>query len=314
MPIPVLIVTGFLGSGKTSFLRRLLPACGAAGLRPALIINEVGDVDVDGELLADLHAEQVKLVGGCVCCTLQARLKDTLFEVLEQERGDLVIIECSGLSNPVDVLHILTIPALLPRVAVTHLVCLVDVNRLAALLRATELAKTQIATADLVLLNKADRLAAGMEEEIERAVAALAPAAARQWTTYGDPGSERLRDLLTGPVPVRAWPLEHEHEHEHERGHTHALPASFCTVAVPLPAGLTLERVQGLLRDLPANVIRAKGFALVDGEWQTMHRVYDTVDIVPFGDAPSCGAVLVCIGQHLNETAIREQVLGMIPG
>ena len=73
MPIPVIIVTGFLGCGKTSFLRHLLPRCGVAGLRPALIINEVGDVDVDGELLADLQAEQARLVGGCVCCTLQSQ-------------------------------------------------------------------------------------------------------------------------------------------------------------------------------------------------------------------------------------------------
>lgn len=331
MPIPVIIVTGFLGCGKTSFLRHLLPMCGEAGLRPALIINEVGDVDVDGELLADLHMEQVKLVGGCVCCTLQSQLKETVFEVLEQERGDCLIIECSGLSNPVDVLHVLTIPALLSRVVVSQLICLVDATRIGSILRAVDLTKMQIATANLVLLNKSDQVAIGMHEEVQRVIDALAPHAETCWTTYGDPGGERLCSILTDPTPVRTWekangtPTPHSHNHRpnhdadahhdhghahgHSHAHTHALPASFCTMAFPLPSDATQGAVSQCLQHLPANVIRAKGFAWVDDVWHVLHKVYDTVDITPYsGGTPSCGAVLVCIGQHLEEDAIRQVI------
>jgi len=308
MPIRVIIVTGFLGGGKTSFLRHLLPVCGEVGLRPALIINEVGAVDVDGELLADLHLEQVKLVGGCVCCTLQAQLKETLFDVVEQQRGDCIIIECSGLSNPVDVLNVLTIPALISRVVVSHLVCLVDATRMEKIVHTIELAKTQIATADLVLVNKADQVDAGRRAALQRVATGLAPQAAVQWTTYGNPGADLLRQLLTDPAPVKTWEQAAAATPRHDHPHTHSLPASFCTLALPLPARLSRAQLQQLLQALPANVIRAKGFArLDDGAWQVLHRVYDAIDIAPYAaEMPSCGAVLVCIGQHLEAAAIQR--------
>ncbi|HEY3416470.1 MAG TPA: GTP-binding protein, partial [Armatimonadota bacterium] len=179
MSVPVIIISGFLGCGKTSFLRHLLPLCGEAGLRPALIINEVGDVDVDGELLADLQAAQSLLVGGCVCCTLQAQLATTVQDVLDRQAGDLIIIECSGLSNPLDVVGVLSTPMLLSRVAVSHVICLLDARRGPILLKAAELARAQVATADVLIFNKADTIAEAERPGVEATVAALAPAAER---------------------------------------------------------------------------------------------------------------------------------------
>jgi len=314
MAIPVLIVTGFLGCGKTTFLRHLLPRCGVQGVRPALIINEVGDVDVDGELLADLYSEQVRLVGGCVCCTLQSQLNSTIFDVLERQAGDAIIIECSGLSNPMDVLSVLSAPALLREIAVTHIVCLLDSPRADKVLQVAEPAKAQVAAADVLILNKIDRLDPASRAPLEALVNNLNPHAIRHWTSYGDIGEPAL-DALFAPAPVRCSCGEaHDHAHAHHHGHghehTHALPASFCTVALPLPAMVARAALERLLCDLPANVIRAKGFAHLDGEgWHVLHRVYDAFDITPlFGPAPNAGALLVCIGQHLQPEAIRAQV------
>lgn len=315
MPIPVLIITGFLGCGKTSFLRHLLPMCGEVGMRPVLIINEVGDVDVDGELLADLHAEQTRIVGGCICCTLQSRLSATLEEVLDRQAGEIILIECSGLSNPIDVLSALSTPALLPRLAVSHLICLLDGKRAEAALKVVELAKAQVASADLLLLNKADKVSAEQRANVEALAGVLNPHAQRSWTTYGDLGAEALRALLTDPPPVRAQcGCGHDHCHHDHGHHAHRqLPASFCTVALPLPDSVPRAALDALLAGLPAGVIRAKGFAhTVEDGWVVLHKVFDTYDIIPLeGPAPSAGAILICIGQHLDPDDLQARVAAL---
>ena len=309
MAVPVIVVAGFLGCGKTSFLRHLLPLCGEVGLRPALIINEVGDVDVDGELLADLHAEQARLVGGCVCCTLQAQLSGTIDDLLERRMGDVIIIECSGLSNPLDVVGVLAAPAMLDRLAVSHIICLVDAGRAEKMLAVAELAKAQVANADIVILNKADRVTEDKQDAVSAMIDELNPHAVKYWATYGDIGINHLRALLTDPAPVRpscnCGHAHHEHGHHH-----HELPASFCTVALSLPEVVKRQSLEMLLDSLPENVIRAKGFAHIDGEgWQVLHHVFDVNDIFPHsGSVPSKGSLLICIGQHLDPAVLTELV------
>lgn len=311
MAIPVIIVTGFLGCGKTSFLRHLLPLCGESSLRPALVINEVGEVDVDGELLSDLHAEQARLVGGCVCCTLQAQLSSTIDELLQQKLYDLIVIECSGLSNPMDVVGVLGTPYFLDKLAVSHIVCLVDASRAEKMLAVAEIAKAQVAAADILLLNKADCIAEERRPEIEALTRALNTQAKLHWGYFGDIGPRHLRALLRDPAPLR-YPGQCPHEdHAH---HQHELPASFCTVALPLPAQMSRSTLESLLASLPGNVVRAKGFACVEGEgWQVLHRVYDSCDLYPYtGTTPGTGPVLICIGQHLQPRELENLVFGLV--
>ena len=89
MPIPCIIVSGFLGRGKTTLLRRLLQHAGTLGRRPLLVINEAGAVDIDGQLLAAYGAEQVSLLGGCLCCAKHEELASVLTELLAHDSGDL---------------------------------------------------------------------------------------------------------------------------------------------------------------------------------------------------------------------------------
>ncbi|MCE5198166.1 GTP-binding protein [bacterium] len=310
MSVPVLIVTGFLGCGKTSFLRHLLPLCGEAGKRPALIINEVGDVDVDGELLADLHAEQVRLVGGCVCCTLQSQLSGTIWDILEKELYDLIIIECSGLSNPMDVVGALSSPALVREIAVSHIICLLDSGRCEKILQIADVAKAQVSAADVVVFNKADTVPLENRESAEQSARELMEHANTYWTTYGNIGTDNLHKLITDDAPTHcACGCNHDHHHAHHN-HSHSLPASFCTVALQLPEKVDEIALHTMMAALPTNVIRAKGFANVDtGGWQILHKVYDDIAITPLkGPDPSSGAVLICIGQHLSSEDINTAV------
>lgn len=306
MAIPVIIVSGFLGCGKTTFLRNLLPMCGELGLKPALIINEVGDVDVDGHLLADLHAEQVRLIGGCVCCTLQSQLADTVYDVLERRSVDLIIIECSGLSNPMDVVNALSAPAMVKDIAVSHIICLLDAARAERVL-VTELAKAQVESANVLVLNKADTISVDDRGKIESTLGELSAHAARHWASYGDIGKENMRAILTSNASSHcACGCDHNHHHEH----SHSLPNSFCTVALALPEIIEHSAMESVMASLPKNVIRVKGFANIDTRgWHVLHRVYDAINISPMpGPAPGTGAVLICIGQHLCADEINAIV------
>ncbi len=309
--IPVVVVTGFLGCGKTSFLRHLLPLCRDANLRPALVINEVGDVDVDGELLSDIHAEQVRLVGGCVCCTLQAQLSETIYDILERNAGDIVIIECSGLSNPMDVVSALSAPAMLREIAVSHIVCLVDSRKVEKLATVAQLAAGQISAADVLVLNKADTIDGQTRASVESFARNINPHAATHWAQFGDIGRDALLGLLTDSAPIQcACGCGHDHHHHAPHTEHRELPASFCTVAVELPASIDRPTLEGLLNSLPEEVIRAKGFAnLTDTGWHAIQKAYDYVQLTPMsGPAPSVGPILVCIGQHLNAQEIRYLV------
>lgn len=301
MSIPVIVITGFLGCGKTSFLRNLLPLCEDAGVRPALIINEVGDIDVDGELLADLHAEQVRLVGGCVCCTLQSQLTETIYNVIENHLGDVIIIECSGLSNPVDVVNALSTPALVREIAITHIICLLDTKRAPKLLGLIEMAKGQVSSSNITILNKIDLADETMVTESINLAHELSPYSEIHHSSYGDIGRDRMLNILTDTASVRSYCKCGCDDPDHDHDHSHTLPASFCTAALTLPEAVSQVEIDKLMQDMPDYVIRAKGFAYIeDTGWHILHKVYETVNITPLsGPAPKAGPILVCIGQHL---------------
>ena len=229
---------------------------------------------------------------------------------------DVIIIECSGLSNPLDVLSALSAPALLREIAVSHLVCLLDSPRIEKVLKVVELARVQAASADVLILNKLDRLDPTHREATHAFIDGVNVPATRHWASYGDIGEAALDALLAPLPPARCRSGEqYDHAHDHQHAHAHALPSSFCTAAFPLPDMVARPALEALLHTLPAQVIRAKGFALLAEEgWHTFHRVYDAADITPlFGTVPSIGAVLVCIGQHLEADSLRTMVEQAFP-
>jgi G3E family GTPase len=235
-------------------------------------------------------------------------LAEALYAIVDEQTYDLIILECSGLSNPLDVISVLSAPALVSKLGVSHCLCVVDAAHAEKMLQAAELAKAQVATADILLINKEDRLEPHKRETVSALLRTHAPRATVHWTTFGDLDEETCRALLTDPAPTHQVCAcgHHHHAHEdHHQAHTHTLPASFYTVAVPLPELPNRACAESLLRALPAPVIRAKGFIhLTDGGWHVLHRVYDTIDVIPYAAAPSTGSLLICIGQHLEAETI----------
>jgi G3E family GTPase len=180
--IPVAILTGFLGSGKTSVLNRLVRHPGMA--RSLVVINEFGDIGLDHELVERPSGDVVLLQSGCLCCTLRSDLSETLCSVLQKaERGEIVrfdrvVIETTGLAEPEPILQALMAePSVAGRFELGTLVATVDaLHGDASLERHVEAVK-QVAVADRVLITKVDLAASAAVETIERRVRALNPLA-----------------------------------------------------------------------------------------------------------------------------------------
>ena len=160
--IPVIIVTGFLGSGKTTLVNHVLQA--NHGRRIAVVVNEFGEVGVDGALIAN-HAESgsvVEMNNGCLCCTFRGDFSKGLFDLLEKrERGeinfDTILVEASGMADPVPLIQTLEIdPEVTAAFVLSNIVALVDAKHFLMQARMLPVASEQLALADTIVLNKLD--------------------------------------------------------------------------------------------------------------------------------------------------------------
>jgi len=206
-PLPVTLLTGFLGSGKTTVLNTLLhhPDFG----RTAVIVNEFGEIGLDHELVVADTDSMVLLQSGCLCCALRGDLLDTMCELaMRREAGEIefdrVVIETTGLADPAPILHtILTSMELSDRFAMDGVVTTVDAATAAATLPRHEEARRQVALADLVLMTKTD-LPEAASGAVAKLIAELNAGVPVLTVTGGDIDPERLRGLAHFDLDMRA--------------------------------------------------------------------------------------------------------------
>jgi cobalamin biosynthesis protein CobW len=287
---PVTIVTGFLGAGKTTLIRHLL--ANAGGRRLALIINEFGDVGVDGDLVkscADAACPEgaiIELANGCICCTVADDFVPAITALLAREpKPDHIVVETSGLALPKPLIKAFDWPDLRSRLTVDGVIAVVDAAAVAegrfaddptrvAEHRAAdplldhdnpleEVYEDQIMSADLVVLNKADLVSSGQLDALKAQIAGAVPRAVKI-----APACEGAidTDVLIGmnaaaEDDLRARPSHHdaEGEHDHDDFDTFVVTIS----AVPDPDAL----IDRLVAATHANdILRVKGFVEVIGK------------------------------------------------
>jgi len=288
--VPCTIITGFLGAGKTTLIRHVLGH--AQGRRLAVIVNEFGDVGIDGEILkgcGDAACPQeniVELANGCLCCTVADEFVPALDMILSRRPTvEHIVIETSGLALPKPLVQAFHWPAIRSRVTVDGVVAVVDGaavadGRVAADMESLarqraadpsldhddpveEVFADQIACADLVVLNKRDLLDAASLDRALAAVAGRLPRAIKVVAVSDgkiDPAA--LLGLGIGTEnDIANRPTHHDQETEHDHD-------DFDTFVVPLPEvadpGALAKRVAGLAD--AHNVFRVKGFAAVAGK------------------------------------------------
>ncbi len=337
--IPVTVITGFLGSGKTTLIRHLMQ--NPQGKRLAVLVNEFGTVGVDGDILKSCADENcpveniVELANGCICCTVADEFIPTIEALLAlPHRPDHILIETSGLALPKPLLKAFDWPAIRSLITVDGVITLADAEAVASGHFAGELTAAQIAAgehdtplgevfedqiacADIVLLTKADL--AG--------VAGIAAARAVVQAEADEKGRGRLPILamtegVIDPRVILGLHAAAEDDlaarpshHDGEDGHEHD---DFNSIVIDLPeitnpAALTAA-IQRLARE--QNILRVKGYVAVTGKPMRLlvqavgERVRTQYDR-PWGSAPRASHLVVIAEQaHIDAAAIRA-VLGV---
>ncbi|MCS7061087.1 MAG: GTP-binding protein [Anaerolineae bacterium] len=178
------VVTGFLGAGKTTLLRRLLHSDWKTR-NLAFIINDLAEMDVDGQILsseADGNLSITRLASGCVCCTIKGEFEQTVDQIIQRLHPDALIVESSGVANPAAVLHGLNHPAL----RLDSVICVIDAERFMHYARLSAAVEWQVYMADFVLINKAELVAADQLATIEQRVRQFNAKCAILRTSYCD--------------------------------------------------------------------------------------------------------------------------------
>ncbi len=287
--IPTTVITGFLGAGKTTLVRHLL--ANAGGRRIALVINEFGDLGVDGELLAGCgiagcrEDDIIELANGCLCCTVADEFLPTMQALLDRsEPPDHIVIETSGLALPKPLVKAFHWPEIRSRVTVDGVVAVVDSPAAATGRFAStpeemarpdhdnpleEVFEDQLAAADMVLLNKSDLMDTAALARFTTAITArLRPGVKALTTRMGavDPL------VLLGLAAAAEDDLDARPScHDQEDGHDHDDFESFALLlpAIADPAALEARLIQAIAGH---DILRLKGFLAVEGK-PTRHVV-----------------------------------------
>ncbi|WP_426768896.1 cobalamin biosynthesis protein CobW [Pseudomonas aeruginosa] len=339
--LPVTIVTGFLGAGKTTLLRHMLD--NAEGRRIAVIVNEFGELGIDGEILKqcsigcseeEAQGRVFELANGCLCCTVQEEFFPVMRELVAR-RGDLdqILIETSGLALPKPLVQAFQWPEIRNACTVDAVITVVDSPAVAAGTFAAhpeqvdqqrrqdpnldhesplhELFEDQLASADLVILNKADQLDAEALARVRAEIAGELPAAVK--IVEASRGELPLPVLLglnaEAELYIDGRPTHHDHEGHEDHDHD-----EFDSFHVDLPEveeAALLEALGELVER--HDILRIKGFAaipgkplrlLVQGVGKRFDRHFDRKWLADEVRSTR----LVVIGQELDQAAIANQL------
>jgi G3E family GTPase len=239
--VPVLVVSGFLGSGKTTLVRHLLADAQRHGVRMGVVSNEFGELGIDQALLGGGDQRFVELAGGCVCCQLSDELVDTLQALREQVDPDRIVIETSGVALPFETQLNLYRPPVAAWVGDEACVVVVDAAQW-DLSGAT--GEEQVSGADLLLLNKCDLV--GDPAPVEAVLSAMNP---------GCPIVRCVRGVVEPELLYPSGPRGHRPAHRHDHDHDHA---AFSNRELAVPAGMSVAAAAAWIDARKG--IRTKGF------------------------------------------------------
>lgn len=246
MAVPILLVTGFLGAGKTTLINRLLSE--PDGRRIAAVVNDFGAVDIDAALLTSVSDDVVSLRNGCICCSLQGDLLQTLSALLRRQLApDAIVIETSGVSDPAEIVRILLDPVIWREAALETVVCMADARHLtdSPALQDDPLFRSQVRAADFVALTKADMVTTREHEAVGILLGRMKPGLG-------------LYDAQHGLLPHELLFSGRLHEPAAVSPSRFSTPG-FQSVSWIATQPLSLARFQAAIVRLGGKLVRAKG-------------------------------------------------------
>ena len=319
--VPVVVVTGYLGAGKTTFVNRML--AGADGRRYAVVVNEFGDIGIDGSLIESGAEELIELASGCVCCVVRGDLIRTLRALLGRASAlDGIVIETTGLANPGPVIQTFFADQILQaQCRLDSVITLVDAVHMNDRLDDSPDAADQIMLADLIVLNKISDSAAD-PDQLEVALRRLNPFAPIVRT---DRCAVDLSDIFhrcgfeLERIESRLAALpDNDDGHGHDDPAAHIAETGIGSLSMVCDAPLDAQRLEAWLRELLAvrgvDILRTKGVINVGGEdrklvVQAVNMMLEGDFTGAWGENEARRSKLVFIGRNLDHQALRAGFL-----
>jgi G3E family GTPase len=276
------MIFGFLGSGKTTLVRHLLGAR-ARERKLAVIVNEFGQVGIDGAILEGEAVDMIQLTSGCLCCTLKGPLLSAIEELRDKAGVEHTVIEASGVADPEEMIESFSAPEFRASVAVGPFITVVDAAKFAVMREMLgEFYGSQVAHADIVLLNKTDLASPAQLEAVRAEVAELNPGARIVTAERCDIDAGLVLDALSGWEPSQDEDSHHEDSHRHDghHGHHHGHP-DFQSEVLDAAGPVSMAALESFFAGLPPEVFRAKGFMVVDGAASLVQFTAGQLEITP---------------------------------
>lgn len=246
LPVPILLVTGFLGAGKTTVVNHLLAH--AEGRRIAAVVNDFGAINIDAELIAGASDGVVSLSNGCICCSLEGDLLRTLATLLRRDpRPEFIVIETSGIADPADIVRNLMDPVIWREAPLETVLCVVDATASAETLN-DALLRSQLRAADIVALSKVDMADATACARLRDIIRAQRPAAVLVDAPHGE-----VPTALMFPAEVDSVPEPRAVEPRRP------VVDRFETLSWTSERPVSLARLQRAIGRLSPKLARAKG-------------------------------------------------------
>lgn len=284
---PLAIVAGALGSGKTTLLRRILER---ADRRYAVLMNEFGEIAIDSKVIAGKAVEIVELAGGCVCCSMTGELEAAVVELIDRAAPDCIVLEATGVAEADALVY--EVEERIPRVRLDTVVCVVDADASVRFPSVGYASRSQLGSADIVLLNKVDLVDGPHARLVAAQVGEFNPTAPIVETVRCDVDPALLFGPRTAGREVPAPPPR---------------AGSFESFTWETGGTLDASRFREAVACLPPSVFRAKGFIRFREGTRLFNYVAGRADLEEF---PAERTELVFIGPGVERD--REAIEGLL--
>lgn len=271
--IPIYILSGFLGSGKTTTLLEFIKHCKENNLKPAILLNEIGKVNLDQHLFND--TELVELLEGCICCSIKDEFVKALSAIKENVTNpyDLVIVEGTGVATPIELLSVFGSPIFTKYFEVYSVITLLnaqsyleDVSFFSLNSVVKQILLEQVKYASYILINKIDLISQNKLEKVIKSIDKLKlPSTPIQTTIYGNISIEQLLTKRHNQFSINVKELNKLDEGNRYLG-SHSKQKGIDSLLINDFPILSRREFKKWIRQLPKGIVRAKGYVSLRGE------------------------------------------------